>query len=282
MARGKCVVCEKKNVDISLPSGLVCTYCDAHFHSECSPTFAKIDSEVLVVVKKVCAPCPNCENGLRSLPSKLILLEKKVDVFITNVEATLKQSATTVPIPVNGEHIETVDAAVKEAVAVYDNRCQLIVSGLKETGNATDDISHARSLFDFLGVKDVVVVDALRLGRHNLEKVKTDDRPRLLKVRVANLAHKSIILQKAKMLKGSVSYKDVFVRPSYTYAERQRIRELYADLNKRNEAGVHKYYIDRRGPVHSWSVRAKSNNSSVPGSNPQTSSVPGANLPTSI
>ena len=57
MARGKCVVCEKKNVDISLPSGLVCTYCDAHFHSECSPTFAKIDSEVLVVVKKVCAPC---------------------------------------------------------------------------------------------------------------------------------------------------------------------------------------------------------------------------------
>ena len=64
MARGKCVVCEKKNVDISLPSGLVCTYCDAHFHSECSPTFAKIDSEVLVVVKKVCAPCPNCENGL--------------------------------------------------------------------------------------------------------------------------------------------------------------------------------------------------------------------------
>ena len=114
MARGKCVVCEKKNVDISLPSGLVCTYCDAHFHSECSPTFAKIDSEVLVVVKKVCAPCPNCENGLRSLPSKLILLEKKVNVFITNVEATLKQSATTVPIPVNGKHIETVDAAVKD------------------------------------------------------------------------------------------------------------------------------------------------------------------------
>ena len=128
----------------------------------------------------------------------------------------------------------------------------------------------------------MVVVDALRLGRHNLEKVKTDDRPRLLKVRDANLAHKSIILLKAKMLKGSVSYKDVFVGPSYTYAERQRIRELYADLNKRNEAGVHKYYIDRRGPVHSWSVRAKSNNSSVPVSNPQTSSVPGANLPTSI
>lgn len=55
MACGKSIVCEKKTVDVSLPSG---TYCDAHFHSECSPTFATVDSEVIAVVKKVCTPCP--------------------------------------------------------------------------------------------------------------------------------------------------------------------------------------------------------------------------------
>lgn len=143
------------------------------------------------------------ENGLRSLPSKLILLEKKVEVFITDNEATLKTSADTVSTPVD---IGTVGAAVKEAVAVYDNRYQLIVSGIKETEHSKDDISYARSLFDYLGVKDVVVMDALR---RDLEKVKTDGKPRLLQVRVRNLGHKSMILKKARMLKDSDSYKDV-------------------------------------------------------------------------
>lgn len=30
---------------------------------------------------------------------------------------------------------------------------------------------------------------------------------------------------------------------SYTYAECQRICELYVELNKRNDAGIHKHYV---------------------------------------
>ena len=62
------------------------------------------------------------------------------------------------------------------------------------------------------------------------------------------------------------------MRPSYTYAERQRIRELFVELNKRNDAGVHKHYIDCHGPIQNWSVRVKSNNSSVSGTNLPNSS----------
>ena len=43
--------------------------------------------------------------------------------------------------------------------------------------DSKDDISYARGLLYYLGVTDVVVVDALRLGRRDLEKFKTDDKP---------------------------------------------------------------------------------------------------------
>ena len=60
-------------------------------------------------------------------------------------------------------------------------------------------------------------------------------------------------LKKARMLKDCNSYKAVFVSLSFTFAERQRICELYVELHKRNDAGrCSKHYIDRRGPVQNW------------------------------
>ena len=52
-------------------------------------------------------------------------------------------------------------------------------------------------------------------------------KPRLVKVRVANAAQRSVVLRKAKILKESDEFKNVFVRPSHTAAERTHIRGLY-------------------------------------------------------
>ena len=54
-----------------------------------------------------------------------------------------------------------------------------------------------------------------------------------------NLGHKSMIFKKkARMLKDCNSYKAVFVSLSFTFAERQRICELYVELHKRNDEDV--------------------------------------------
>ena len=95
-----------------------------------------------------------------------------------------------------------------------------------------DNISYARGLLYYLGVTDVVVVDALWLGWRDLEKFKTDDKPQGKSGSQVN------DLKKARMLKDCNSYKAVFVSLSFTFAERQRICELYVELHKRNDEDV--------------------------------------------
>ena len=85
----------------------------------------------------------------------------------------------------------------------------------------------------------------------------TNTKPRLIKVRVANSTQRTAILRKAKILKDSVKFKNVFVRPRHTAVERSHNCGLYDTmLKKKNETGKD-YYIDRRGPVSLWSVKER-------------------------
>ena len=68
------------------------------------------------------------------------------------------------------------------------------------------------------------LIDVFRLGKES--KVGTNAKLRLIKVCVANSSSRTVILRKAKFLKDSAKFKNVFVHPSHT-VERSHIRGLY-------------------------------------------------------
>ena len=116
-----------------------------------------------------------------------------------------------------------------------------------------------KELFGFLGDDRVTPIEAFRLRKEPI-----NGKPRLLKVHLSNATQRSAILRKAKLLKGSEKFKEIFVRPSYTAIERIHICGLYDTLRtKKNETGID-HYIYRRGPVSQWSVKMRQVSNETP------------------
>ena len=271
MAPGKqCLVCERKSVDVTKPNGLACTYCGLYFHSECSSTFSKVSCDVLPIVKKVCT---HCETSLKNLPLRVSNLEQKFVEFVAKTEAVIGGSLPAQCGAVCNTGVD-VDKAVKEAISAHDEKLCIILSGVQETGSAVTDKALVKEIFDSLSEDSVFLIDVFRLGKE--PNGGSNVKPRLVKVRVANAAQRSVVLRKAKILKESDKFKNVFVRPSlsHTAAERTQIRGLYDIVRKKkNETGP-EYYIDRRGPVSQWTIKERrvvdSNSSQQSVSSPST------------
>ena len=79
----------------------------------------------------------------------------------------------------------------------------------------------------------------------------------MLKVSLANSNQRTSILIKAKLLKDSDHFKQIFVRPSYTLVERIHIRSLFNTLQSQQEETGVNHFIDRREPVNLWTVKRK-------------------------
>ena len=73
----------------------------------------------------------------------------------------------------------------------------------------------------------------------------------------SNSNQRTSILKKAKLLKDSDHFKQIFVRPSYTLVERIHIKSLYNTLQSQQEETGVNHFIDRRGPVNLWTVKRK-------------------------
>ena len=122
-------------------------------------------------------------------------------------------------------------------------------------------------------MNDVKAVDVFRLGKVQSDVGVSQYKPRLLKVRLSSSIICNSLLKKAKLLRDSSKYKSVFIRRSYSFVERSRIKELYNVLTllrqKKDETG-REFFIDRRGNVASWTVKERTTGSSV-------TSVPASN-----
>ena len=241
-------------MDVTKPNGLSCTYCDLYFHSECSSTFSKVSLDVLSVVKRVCTPCPSCETSLKNLPLRVSNLEQKFVEFVAKTEAVIGESLPAQCGVVCNTGVD-VDKAVKEAISAHDEKLCIILSGIKETGSAVADKALVKEIFVSLSEDCVFLIDAFRLGKapNGGSNVKL----RLVKVRVANAAQRSAVLRKAMIQKESVKFKNVFVHPSHTAAERTHIRGLYDIVRKKKNETCQVYYIDRRGPVSQWTIKER-------------------------
>ena len=144
---------------------------------------------------------------------------------------------------------------MKEALSHQENRRSLVISGIKESISQDEDARFVKDLFSYCGEKDVVVVDCFRLGKPLV--TSSTPKPRLLKVSLANSNQRTSILKKAKLLKDSDHFKQIFVRPSYTLVERIHNKSLYNTLQSQQEETGVNHFIDRRGPVNLWTVKRK-------------------------
>ena len=99
------------------------------------------------------------------------------------------------------------------------------------------------------------VVEVERVGKN------VDGRPRLLKVHFKHSGEQRKVLKNAKNLKEQEETKGkIFIRPSYTYAQRQRIKTLY-DLRDEYESkdGEGSWFVKHDGSdPESWKVEKAS------------------------
>eukprot|EP00731_Ephydatia_muelleri_P027494 Em0019g367a len=156
-----------------------------------------------------------------------------------------------------------VDKAVKDAVSAINNRDHVILYGLPETGSTIKDFETVKDIFDSLGVNDVKAVDVFRLGKVQSDVGVSQSKPRLLKVRLSSSIVHNSLLKKAKLLRDSSKYKSVFIRRSYSFVERSRIKELYNVLRQKKDETGREFFIDRRGNVGTWTVKERTTGSTA-------------------
>eukprot|EP00731_Ephydatia_muelleri_P027048 Em0018g1148a len=225
---------------------------------------ANSSSDVLAIVKKVCVTCPCCEARIRSLPVKLEEVEKKLDEFVARVEEKFSDlKGSSLPAQRICSPDIDVDKAVKDAVSAINNRDHVILYGLPETGSAIKDFDTVKDIFDSLGVNDVKAMDVFRLGKVQSVVGVSQSKPRLLKVRLSSSIVRNSLLKKAKLLRDSSKYKSVFIRRSYSFVERSKIKELYNVLRQKKDETGREFFIDRRGNVGTWTVKERTTGSTA-------------------
>ena len=96
-----------------------------------------------------------------------------------------------------------------------------------------DDIAIVQAISKELERDDLVVINAVRLGR------KENSKTRLLKVQVDKISHKMFLLIHAKNLRDSKDavFKKVFITPDLSPKEREVASALRTELYQRREAG---------------------------------------------
>ena len=168
----------------------------------------------------------------------------------------------TVPQQVNSINTENINSrtiyptrftkAVQEEIAereeILKRKNQLIVMNVKESKSEDEDRIKLKGLFDLLKLnKEIVVTEAIRLG----EK-RRDNKPRFLRVTLADLGMKREILANATKLRdvpeGNEYYK-VFIKPNLTAKQNEVSKNLQVELRERRLKDTSKKYKISKGKI---------------------------------
>jgi uncharacterized membrane protein len=128
-----------------------------------------------------------------------------------------------------------------------EHQRSVVISGLPEmAGRLREMVSHDRE--QVFNVIEDLSIEAIPAHVYRLDIKKPDQKsPRFLKVVFCTRAMQRTVIQKAKELRKSETHKNVFIRPSLTYEDQQKQRQLLEDLKKKREAGervkIHKNQI---------------------------------------
>ncbi len=145
-----------------------------------------------------------------------------------------------------------IQAAVGEQFEKERCRKSLLISGVEETEDS--DTAKVEEILAEVGVDKEQICGIYRMGdppekvEINNDAEADDDsppgKPRLLKVKLWSGHWRNEALRNAKNLKGQEQYKGIYVNPSRTFLERQKIKELWQKLMEKKANGQENWMID--------------------------------------
>lgn len=244
-----------------------CNICCGHIHFTCTGIAEKARSTFFDVIKKMGWVCCDCQSSTRSIVNKLqasvndlqahvIQLRcdldacmSKVTARYTDTESKAKlfseiiadeadeaagQAAVHKFMPTLNNNVQSI--VCKELQDASKRKCNVIVTGLAETGTKSDDTTAFQELCsNYLGSKPSVA-GCLRLGS------KSSDRPRRLLVRLHREETATDLLKSVSCLRRvqNSSISSIYINPDLTpaaakaaFEERQRRRTRKAEISSR-------------------------------------------------
>ncbi len=130
----------------------------------------------------------------------------------------------------------SVETAVREQSEQERCRKALVISGVDETEDA--DRLKVEEILAEVGVDSDQICGLYRIGDpptqpENDEQQPSKSRPRLLKVKLWSGHWRNEALRNSKNLKSREGFNGIYVNPSRTFAERQKIKKLGQDLDEK-------------------------------------------------
>ena len=180
-----------------------------------------------------------CTEQFSQLLQKLNDLTDKVKTLQTQYD-DLKTKSTSL----NEGYLDNV---MWEAEERYRRRKYIIVSGLPEdeTGTVSErlisDTNKVKNLALSIGFQGFEPREISRIG--NLNSL----RPRLLRLKWENPQQRNALLHKARSLRQTLCFKDVYLKPDQTRMQREQSQRLRAELKSRRDSG--EKAIIRRGQI---------------------------------
>lgn len=178
----------------------------------------------------------NClKQQIESLTSRITDMETAVHL-IQRDHDKLKSEVSAVKT----ETLSALEASSRLAFTEIDNRVMrtsnIIIRGLpEETGSVGErlrsDKDSVRNVLEAVEANSADVTEIRRLGK--LDK----DRSRLLRVTLRSPTIKQQVLRKAKLLRNSPFFKDVFLQPDLTPMQQELERKLRKEVDDRRKQG---------------------------------------------
>ena len=148
---------------------------------------------------------------------------------------------------VRNDMLRNSEQIAEEVEMRMSKRNNIIITGIPEQTTGTvgerkmKDEDVVDELADELGITDYKIQDTFRIGK-NLRQ------PRLLRVTFADVSTKWTFIRKSKRLRDSENFKRCFIKPDFTFHERERNKKLREELQQKRKDG--KDWIIRNGMIY--------------------------------
>ena len=174
-------------------------------------------------------------DALKTPNKKIQTLESRLDEISGNLVKDPKE------VHLDKSQIaEAVKFQIMENEQIEGKKLNLIISNLDVPEDPETDESNVNKLIEEALDLEIKIQECIRFGTYT---------PKLLRVTLNNIDDKKKILSKATTLRGNDNYKDVYIRPDLTKAQREQSKKLSARLREIRERNKDKVFKISKGQI---------------------------------
>ena len=217
--------------------------------------------EVLASINSLREEIGSLRKSFASLDERILKIEKSVSTFHER-QAKCESDITEIKTVMQGvlaSRPQLMSDVLREMEMREHRRENLMIYGLPEPtdGSLTERKQHdetvIRELLQEVDVSNVRLLEARRVGR------VSEDRPRPVKIKLENRHSKYEILKKAKTLRESSHFGNVYIRNDLTKFQQDEYSALRKELQQRKEAGedvvIYNGQIRSRDSLQNFRIR---------------------------